>query len=276
MEKRELLPPVRFGRLTLMPNLEVFSLEGKTALVAGASRGIGLAIAQQVARAGAVTILASRSVEALEQNAAQLRNRGYAAEARALDVADRDSVDRFVEAAPPIDILINVSGINNRKPFTDYSPEEYERIMNTNLHGIVYLTQRLGAAMIERGAGGKVVFIGSLTSGFGLPYVSVYSITKSALAGLTRSLAAEWGRHNIQVNCIAPGFIVTDFNREMWEAEDMKKWLAGSQGNPRTGTAEDIAPMAVFLSGRGSDYMTGQLLFVDGGFSTTAVWPFEP
>jgi NAD(P)-dependent dehydrogenase (short-subunit alcohol dehydrogenase family) len=259
-----------------MPNLNVFSLEGKTALVAGASRGIGLAIAQEVARAGARTILAARSTDLLEAQAESLRAEGCIAEALELDVADRDSIDRCVADAPPIDILLNVSGVNQRKHFAEYTPDEYERIMNTNLHGIVYLTQRVGGAMVRRGAGGKIVFVGSLSSLLGLPYITVYSMTKSALAGLTRTLAAEWGKHNIQVNCIAPGFIITDFNRQMWEPEEMKQWLAASQGTPRTGTPEDIAPMAVFLSGRGSDYINGQLIAVDGGFSTTAVWPFEP
>jgi gluconate 5-dehydrogenase len=259
-----------------MPDLNVFSLEGKTALVVGASRGIGLAIAQQVARAGAETILAARSVDNLNTHAKTLRDEGYAAEARELDVSDRGSIDRFLEDAPAIDVLINVSGTNTRKHFAAYTLEEYERIMNTNLHGIVYLTQRIGGAMVERGSGGKIVFIGSLSSMLGLPYIAVYSMTKSALAGLTRTLAAEWGKNGIQVNCIAPGFIITDLNRDMWEPDRMKQWLAGAQGNPRTGTPEDIAPMAVFLSSKGSDYVNGQVLFVDGGYSTTAVWPFEP
>jgi NAD(P)-dependent dehydrogenase (short-subunit alcohol dehydrogenase family) len=93
---------------------------------------------------------------------------------------------------------------------------------------------------------------------------------------LTRTLAAEWGRHNIQVNCICPGFIITDLNRDMWQPQIMQDWLKGGQGMPRTGTPEDIAPLAVFLSSPGSDYITGQLIAVDGGFTTTAVWPFEP
>jgi NAD(P)-dependent dehydrogenase (short-subunit alcohol dehydrogenase family) len=259
-----------------MPNLNVFSLEGKTALVAGASRGIGLAIAQHIARAGARTILASRSVEKLQANAKALCDEGCAAEARECDIADQASINRLVEALPPVDILINVSGTNVRKRFADYTPEEYERIMNTNLHGIVYLTQRVGGAMVERGTGGKIIMIGSLTSALGLPYLAVYTMTKSALAGLTRTLAAEWGRHGIQVNCIAPGFIVTDMNREMWQRPEMKQWAAGVQAAPRTGTPDDIAPLAVYLSGKGSDFVTGQLIFVDGGYSTTAVWPFEP
>jgi gluconate 5-dehydrogenase len=259
-----------------MVDLSVFSLESKTALVAGASRGIGLAIAQHIARAGAHTILASRSMDKLEANAKELRGHGFSAEAREVDISDRASIDGLAAALPPVDILINVSGTNVRKRFAEYTPEEYERIMNTNLHGIVYLTQKVGSNMVDRGAGGKIVMIGSLTSSLGLPYLAVYTMTKSALAGLTRNLAAEWGRHNIQVNCIAPGFIVTDLNRDMWQRTDMKQWLSGAQSAPGTGTPEDIAPLAVYLSGKGSNFVTGQTIFVDGGYSTTAVWPFAP
>ena len=93
---------------------------------------------------------------------------------------------------------------------------------------------------------------------------------------MTKALAAEWGRHNIQVNCIAPGFSLTDLNRKMWQQPRMNEWLRGAQASPRLGTPEDIAPLAVFLSGRGSDYITGQIIAVDGGYTTTAVWPFEP
>ena len=147
--------------------------------------------------------------------------------------------------------------------------------MQTNLHGLVELTQLVGKKMIARGAGGKVVTIGSLMSVRGLPFLSVYAMTKSALAGLTRVLAAEWGRHNIQVNCIAPGFIVTDLNREMWKQQKLLDWLKGVQAKPVPGEPDDVAPLAVLLSGRGSDYITGQTIAVDGGYTTSAVWPFE-
>lgn len=253
-----------------------FSLDGKRALIAGASRGIGLAIARAVAEAGADTILASRNLEALEAEAAALRGQGRNASALALDIADEASVASAAEQAGDVDILINVAGTNIRKHFATYTAEEYQRIMQTNLHGIVSLTQKIGAKMVARGKGGKIVHIGSYSSQRGMPYITVYAMTKSALDGLTRTLAAEWGRHNIQVNCIAPGFILTDLIRKMWEDETMLAWMRGGQAIPRLGTPEDVAATAVFLASPASDYITGQVIAVDGGRSTTSVWPFEP
>ena len=253
----------------------MFSLSGKTALIAGASRGIGLAIAQQMAAAGARTVLASRSREKLQEQAAQLIDQGFTAEARELDISDPKSVEALADSLDTVDILVNVAGTNIRKRFEQYTEEEYNHLLQTNLHGIVKLTQRIGVKMIARAQGGKVINIGSMMSLLGLPYLSVYAITKGALGQLTRVLAAEWGRHNIQVNCIAPGFIVTDLNRDMWKQEKMVTWLRANQANPNLGSPEDVAPMAVFLAGRGADYITGQIIAVDGGYSTTSVWPWD-
>jgi NAD(P)-dependent dehydrogenase (short-subunit alcohol dehydrogenase family) len=252
-----------------------FSLHGKCALVAGASRGIGQAIAEHLARAGAKTLLASRSVSALTSIAKGLQDEGCEAEALELDIASRDSIRKAAESAGEVDILVNVAGTNIRKRFEDYTPEEYSFLLNTNLTGIVELTQHIGRGMISRKRG-KVINIGSLTSISGLPYVTIYALTKSAMAGWTRALAAEWGRHGIQVNCIAPGFVLTDLNRAMWQPPEMMQWLKGAQALPRMGSPEDIAPLAVFLSSAGSDFITGQVIAADGGCSTTEVWPFEP
>jgi NAD(P)-dependent dehydrogenase (short-subunit alcohol dehydrogenase family) len=259
--------------------MNTFSLSGKTALVAGASRGIGLAIAQQLAEAGANTILAARSIDKLLEHAQALQAKGCQASTLHLDMADSESIRKAAETIGTPDILVNVAGTNIRKSFPQYTRAEYQHIMRTNLDGIVELTQIVGARMIARGAGGKIVMIGSIASLLGLPYMSVYAMTKGALGQLTKALAAEWGRYNIQVNCIAPGFVVTDLNRRMWESAEsapMREWLKGAQANPRLGAPADIAPLAVFLAGRGADYITGQIVAVDGGYTTTAVWPFEP
>jgi len=249
----------------------IFSLNGKRALVAGASRGIGLAIAKALGEAGADVILAARSIDKLKKEADKIGGT-----ALALDVTDSASIRSVADAAGEVDILVNVAGMNIRKEFDKYTREEYDRILSTNLHGIFELTQLVGGRMKNRGKGGKIINIGSLMSIRGLPYLTVYAITKGALGQFSMVLAAELGRHNIQVNCIAPGFIVTDLNREMWQSEELKAWMSGVQPNPSTGTPEDVAALAVFLAGAGSNYITGQVIAVDGGYSTTAVWPFKP
>ena len=250
----------------------IFSLSGKTALIAGASRGIGWAIAQALSAQGAHTILAARSIDKLEARAKELPN----SRALHLDLTVSDSIRTAAAAAGDTDILVNVSGTNIRKRFEEFTREEYNRILQTNLHGIFELTQLIGAKMITRGQGGKIINIGSLMSLLGLPYLTVYAVSKGGIGQLTKSLAAEWGRYNIQVNCIAPGFIITDLNRAMWQPPEMEAWLRRSQANPRLGRPEDVAPLAAFLASRAADYITGQIITVDGGYSTTAVWPFEP
>ncbi|MCS7315418.1 MAG: SDR family oxidoreductase [Bryobacterales bacterium] len=252
------------------------SLEGRTALVAGASRGIGLAIAREMARAGAHTILAARSLDKLEAEAARLREQGFLAEALRLDISDRDSIEAAVRAAPPVDVLVVVSGINLRKPFLEYTRQEYEALLRTNLDGPVELVRAVGRGMIERGRGGRIILIGSMMTILGLPYLVPYALAKSALGGLTRVLAAEWAPYSIQVNAILPGFILTDLTRPIWERPEMLAWMRGVVPAGRLGTPEEIAPLAVFLAGPGAGYITGQLIAVDGGYSTCSVWPLKP
>jgi gluconate 5-dehydrogenase len=252
----------------------VLNLKSKIALVAGASRGIGLEIAKCMAEAGARTILAARSIDQLEAHARALREEGLSAAAVRLDFTSSESIQKCADTIGAVDILVNVAGTNIRKPFEQYTRADYDFIMQTNLHGIFELTQKVGCRM--QGKGGKVINIGSLMSMMGLPYASIYAMSKGGIAQMTKALAAEWAKYNIQVNCIAPGFILTDMNRKMWEPAEMAEWRRGVQANPRMGTVEDIAPLAIFLAGKGSDYITGQVIAVDGGYTTTAIWPYQP
>jgi NAD(P)-dependent dehydrogenase (short-subunit alcohol dehydrogenase family) len=252
----------------------VLNLRSKIALVAGASRGIGLAIAKSMAESGARTILAARSIDQLEAQAKALREEGLSAAAVHLDFTSSESIQKCADTVGAVDILVNVAGTNIRKSFEQYTREDYNFVMQTNLHGIVELTQKVGVRMQAKG--GKIINIGSIMSTQALPYASIYGISKGAIGMMTKSLAAEWAKYNIQVNCIAPGFILTDLNRKMWEPPEMNEWRRGVQANPRMGSVEDIAPLAVFLAGKGSDYITGQIISVDGGYSTTAIWPFHP
>jgi NAD(P)-dependent dehydrogenase (short-subunit alcohol dehydrogenase family) len=227
-----------------------------------------------MAEEGARTLLAARSMDQLEAHAKALREEGLSAAAVHLDFTNSESIQKCAEIVGAVDILVNVAGTNIRKPFEQYTRADYDFIMQTNLDGIFELTQKIGGKM--QGKGGKIINIGSLMSLMGLPYASIYAMSKGAIAMMTKALAAEWAKYNIQVNCIAPGFILTDLNRKMWEPPEMSEWRKGVQANPRMGTVEDIAPLAVFLAGKGSDYITGQVIAVDGGYTTTAVWPFQP
>lgn len=255
--------------------LEVFSLAGRTCFVSGASRGIGLAIARAMARAGGDVILGARSGDVLEARAAELRAEGHSARAHVFDATDPAAVAALPAVLPPIDVLVNVAGTNIRKPFLDLDEADVETLLDLNLRSAMAVTRSLGRPMVERAAGGKVVFIGSLVVHIGVPNVSVYAATKGALAALTRALAAEWAHAGIQVNCIIPGMILTELNRAMWEPPEMHAWLRTVQADPRLGTPEDVAPVAVFLASSAADYITGQLIAVDGGYTTTKMWPFR-
>lgn len=255
--------------------LERFSLQGRTAFVAGASRGIGLAIGRAMAEAGARVILGARTGSVLDERVQELRDARLEVEALLLDATNPASVANAGEVLPPLDILVNVVGTNVRKPFLSYQPSEVHGLLETNLLSIMDLSRVLGGRMVSAGRGGKVLFIGSLVIEIGVPNVSVYAATKGAIAALTKALAAEWGAAGIQVNCIIPGLILTDLNRRMWESPELRTWLATAQANPRLGLPEDVAPLAVFLAGSGADFITGQAIAVDGGYTTTRIWPFK-
>lgn len=253
-----------------------FDLRGKRALVSGASRGMGKAIALGLAQAGAAVAVAARSLDTLEPVAAQIRALGTTALALALDVSQPEQIPAAVQRVEAelgaIDILFNVAGTNVRRPITEIAEAEYDQVMDVNIKGAYFLSREVGKGMIARGQG-KVINIASVTSAIGLAKVTAYACSKGALAQLTRGLAVEWGPHNIQINAIAPGFILTDFNRKLWENQAMLDWAVGGTPAGRLGQPEDVVGAAIFLSSSAADFITGQVLFVDGGYMAGRPWP---
>jgi len=253
-----------------------FDLSGKRALVSGASRGMGRAIALGLARAGADVAVAARNPETLEPVAEEIRALGREALVQSLDVSRPEeipaAVQRVEEHLGPLDILFNVAGTNLRRPITEIAEAEYDQIMDVNIKGAYFLSREVGKGLIARQRG-KVINIASVTSAIGLAKVTAYACSKGALAQLTRGLAVEWGPHNVQVNAIAPGFILTDFNRKLWENPAMLDWAVGGTPAGRLGQPEDVVGAAVFLSSPASDFISGQVLFVDGGYMSGRPWP---
>ncbi len=256
-----------------------FSLEGKVALVTGAGRGIGQGIALGLAAQGAKIACASRTRSQLDETVAAIAEKGGQGTAVEVDMADLDSVKAGVAATleqfGQIDILVNNAGMNIRQPITEVTEENYDQIMAVNLKGLYFLSQWVGKHMIERNQG-KIINIGSLTTGYALASVSVYGATKSAVGQLTQQQAVEFGPHNIQVNAICPGFVVTPLTEKMWQNETMRDWGEGRVALRRLGSPEDMAGTAAFLAAPASDYVSGQCIYVDGGFMAGDSWPLPP
>ena len=249
--------------------MNLFDLSGRVAIIMGGSRGIGLAIAEGLASAGAAVIIGNRTLAQGEQAAEMLRRKNLKAHAIPVDVSQRKSVQEMVSAVldkfHQIDILVNSAAVILRKPIVEVTDEEWDSLLGTNLKGIFICCQEVGRHMIERKQG-KIINISSnviqpLQSGRG-----VYAITKAGLTQLTRVLAFEWAQYHVHVNAIAPGPTITDLNRKFFEEhpEDLK---ARVQSLPigRMGQPQDHVGAALLLASSASDFITGQTIFVDGG-----------
>ena len=254
---------------------ELFSLEGRVALVTGASGGIGRAIATGLASAGAMLAVNGRAVSRLEAVCEEIRAAHSTAAAFPADLSDRRAIPALVDAVlaefGQIDILVNCAGGNRRMPIKDVTAEVYDAIMASNLDSIFFLSQAVLPHLVARG-GGKIVNIGSLTSSIGLMNVSVYGITKSAVAQLTKTMAIEWAEHNIQVNCLCPGFIATELTAPLWADSQRSQWMLDRIPSKRAGRPEDLVGMAIYMASAASNYTTGQSIYVDGGFTVGSQW----
>ena len=247
----------------------MFSLDGETALVTGASRGLGRAIAVALANAGADVICVSSKSGGASGTVAEITKTGRKAWELAADLSSRDAAARLAEEAtkiaPDVGILVNNAGTIRRTPAADYSLDDWDAVIRTNLDSVFILSQAFGKRMVARGRG-KIINIASLLSFSGGITVPAYTASKHAVAGLTKALANEWAKSGVQVNAIAPGYFSTDnteaLRRDPARSKDILSRIpAGRWGDPK-----DIAGAAVFLASPASDYVNGHVLVVDGGW----------
>jgi gluconate 5-dehydrogenase len=252
--------------------MSLFDLSGRRALVSGASRGLGLQMAGALARAGADLVITARDVASLEEPRRQLESYGKKVEVVALDLQHEESIHTAVEkamATGPIDILLNNAGCNIRKPALDVQWEDWNTILDTNLRGMFFMTQRVVESMLPR-KNGRVINIGSVTSVFGYAGLGPYCASRGGVKQLTMSMADEFGPHGITVNCLAPGWFRTAQNDVLYQDKEWLEYLVDRIPLRRPGKAEDLDGAVVFLASDASNYVTGQTLLVDGGISTGA------
>jgi gluconate 5-dehydrogenase len=247
-----------------------FDLTAKVALVTGAHRGLGFAIAQGLARAGATVILNGRRKETLEVAARTLTDQALKASPAMFDVTDRDSIRAAVAAIERehghIDVLINNAGIQRRGALPEFSQRDWDDIIATNLTAPFVVSQAVLPGMIARRSG-KIVHIASLMSELARPSVVPYTAAKGGVRQLTRGMAVELAPHNIQVNAIAPGYFATEMNRALIDNADFNAWVCKRTPAGRWGEPDELAGIAVLLASEASNYITGQMLIVDGGMS---------
>jgi len=252
-----------------MSVLEYFSLDGKRALVTGASRGLGRAMAEGLAEAGADVVCASSQAGGADETARAVRARGRNAWTAHADLADRAAISKLIESverdAGQIHILVNNGGSIARHAAVNYPESEWDRVLRTNLDSVWLLSQHFGRAMVQRRSG-KIINVASLLSFSGGITVPAYTASKHAVAGLTKALANEWGKDNVQVNAIAPGYFVTDNTERLRADERRTAEISARIPAARWGEPADLAGAVVFLASAASNYVNGHVLVVDGGW----------
>src|ERR1043165_2983488 len=251
---------------------ELFNLVGKRALVTGSSQGIGFAIAGGLAEHGAAVVLNGRERSKLEAAAASLTAAGHTVAVAGFDVTVaedvREGVATVERTVGAIDILVNNAGMQFRAPLEDFPVEKWELLLKTNVSSAFYVGQAVARQMIPRGRG-KIINIASVQSELARPGIAPYTATKGAIKNLTRGMCADWARHGLQINAIAPGYFKTPLNQALVDSEEFSNWLEKRTPAARWGNVDELIGAAVFLSGDGSSFVNGHTLYVDGGITTS-------
>lgn len=253
-----------------MNTLELFSLKGRRALVTGSSKGIGGALARGLAGAGAEVVLNGRNAEAVAATAGALRDTGATVHELVFDVTDakaaRAAIDGFEAQTGAIDILINNAGMQHRTPLEDFDPEDFDRLLKTNLNSVFYVGQAAARHMIGRGRG-RIINIASIQTALARPGIAPYVASKGGVANLTKGMATDWGPKGLNVNAIAPGYFDTELNAALVADQKFTAWVSQHTPLGRWGQLDELIGAAVFLAADASAFVNGHTLFVDGGMS---------
>lgn len=244
-----------------------FRLDGKRALVTGAGRGIGLAAAQALARAGAAVTLVARNASELQDGVAAIRAGGGDAESLVLDVTDVDALRRALDRQPAYHVVLNNAGTNRPKPFIEVSCDDFDAISALNFRAAFFVAQAAARAMVTSGRQGSIINMSSQMGHVGGDRRSVYCATKHAIEGLTKAMAIELGPHGIRVNTLCPTFIETPMTRPFFEDAEFSRQVLGKIKLGRVGRVDDLLGAILFLAGDASSLMTGSALMVDGGWT---------
>jgi len=250
----------------------MFDLTGRTALVTGSSRGLGQSLALALAGVGVQVTLHGRDAAALSASADLVQEKtGTRPTTVTFDVTDAAQVESAIgthlaEYGVP-DILVNNAGLQRRAPFTEFSVADWDAIIGSNLSGVFYVSRFVAPGMVERGSG-KIINVASVQSMLARQTIAPYSASKGGVAQLTRGMAADLARHNVQVNTISPGYFATDMNAALWQDPEFDAWLKARTPAQRWGRIEELQGTLVYLASAASDFVSGQNIFVDGGMTS--------
>lgn len=248
----------------------LFNIEGKRILITGSTSGIGNVLAEGLAQAGAFVILNGRTEKNVDQAVKSFMARGYKTSGAAFDITKAEEVElRIAELESdlgPIDVLVNNAGIQHRAPLEEFKLEDWNKVINTNLTGAFIVSQVVIKLMITRRSG-KIINICSLQSELARPSIAPYSAAKGGLKMLTRSMATEWAKYNIQVNAIGPGYFKTEMTKALWENQEFDTWLCKRTPANRWGNPEELIGTLIYLSSAASSFLNGQIIYVDGGIT---------